>query len=221
MDEKPKSKSNLKRNKPTDRNCESCPRWQSLCKSIYNDLGELPKIESCPIWNGEYNVDTKLWYYQNSDRVNEEIINEIKSKVDFSIKRIKDRSLINITLKVIDEDNYAIFFDYKDLNLGVLPLYIEKRKIDILVHDGDFLYNLLSKLNMMTMFVKMYQYMKKRFKKLHLKGTANRMYCETFEAIKLDDLIVAFFDVYNKSLEGLLFTIETSDENKVKLDSIY
>lgn len=212
------NKSVLNSTRPNERNCEACPRWLSMCKEIFNEVGELPKVETCPIWNGSYDVQHELWYHQEENQ--DETLSEFARQVELVIKRINEYVSIKTTCKIVDDNNYIVYIDYKDINLGILPLHIEKRKIDIIVHDGEFLCSLLTRLNLMTMFVKSFQYMKIRFKKTKLIGSSNKIFFETFDSIKLDELVVDYLQTYNKVLDGILFTLEIND-TRITLDSIY
>ena len=62
--------------------------------------------------------------------------------------------------------------------------------------------------------------MRKKFTKLHLKGTSNKIYFEAYDLVKLDELLYNFFDCYNKVLEGIAFENEMNDK-KISLDKIY
>ena len=211
-------KSVLISERPKERRCKDCPRWKEMCKSVWDDSGELPKVDNCPIWDGRYNIETGLWYYQNEDDIIVETFDDIESKVDRVIKHIHLTDiLIDCGYFKTDEDTIVITLDYE--HLGRLLLTIEKRKIDIVVFDNMYLYNVLSKLNMMPLYVKTFQFMKKKFKKLQLKSN-NKVFFEAYDDIQLDTHIISFINAYSEAIKGILFEIDMQDKC-IKLSDIF
>jgi hypothetical protein len=203
---------------PKKRRCDLCPRWKTMCKSIYDNSGILPEIEYCPIHNNTYNPNTGLWYYQTGD----DIIKSddgIESKIKAGIKDLNDSG--DYLVNKINEDHYIIEYDLNEKSelFDKFYVHVEKRKIDVLIHDNQFLFNNLESLNALPYFTKSYQYMKKHFRKIQLRGSSNnKIYFELYDLVKFSEHIYSYLEIYTKMLSILDFELSGT---RVFIDDIY
>ena len=214
------SKSVLTSVNPKARRCKECPRWESMCKGIYAISPELPNIKDCPIWNGSYSIDTKLWYHQKQEDIISKNLSDVEFKLESLCKALLNDLKLDVTYEMINDEEFELSFSHSSESTSVVTFNILKRKIDWIVHDNEFLYNLLGKLEMYDHFVKSYQIMKKRYKKIQLRGGSNKLYIEAYDLIKFDDLIYNFLIIYIRVLDGVMYEAEIVDceraEKKLK-----
>lgn len=207
----------LKSEKPKDRECEGCPRYLSMCKGIYDLCGELPRVELCPIWSGLYDVVTKRWYFQS--QINHPlVIDDLEAKINESVKKLKTTIPHMIEVIKVDPSKYILDVDMEDRGMGILHILIEKRKIDYILHDEEYLFELLTEHKSMQHFAKTYKFMKDRFKKMQLRGGNNKIYIEAYDLVKFEDYIIDYLTTYLKALE--IIEYELTSEG-IQLSSIY
>lgn len=211
MSKKQLSKTILNSITPKARRCKECPRWETMCKGIYDVSTELPKISECPIWNGSFDIDTQLWYYQSSNDALREDLCDVEVRLNDLSKEVFNTLGLENSYNMIDDKNFEFKLFHSSDMFEPIIFKIEKRKIDWLIHDDEYLYNLLGALDMYSHFAKSYQIMKKRNSKVQLRGGSNRIYIEAYDTIKLDDLIYNLIVVYIRILDGILFELEIAD----------
>jgi hypothetical protein len=189
-----------------------------MCKGIYDNSGILPVIEYCPIHNNTYNPATGLWYYQTEDDIIE-CENVLESKIKLGIKNLDD--VEDFIMTKVNEEHYIIEYDLNEKSelFDKFYLHVEQRKIDVVVHDNQFLYNSLESLQALPYFTKSYQYMKKHFRKMQLRGNSNnKIYFEVYDLIKLDEHIYSYLEIYTKMLSILDFELSGT---RVTINDIY
>lgn len=217
-------KSVLNSEKPKDRECEDCPRWKSMCEGIWKISGCLPIIKYCPIWNGLYDKASGLWYYQMASAIEipDESEDPIETQIKKVVRKISEESNITIDYVKLSDVKYIInvkFNEYERIE-NILYIHVELRKIDILVHDDEFFHKILKEKNLLPAFLKVYHYVKSKFKKLQMRGTSNnRIYFEAFDENKIDEFIYSMIDSYHKALGVIDF--ELLEKSATVLNNIF
>lgn len=217
-------KSVLKSEKPKDRECETCPRWKTMCKGIWDICGTLSLIEFCPIWNDTYNKENGLWYYQSKtqDDYLIESVDPLEAQIIKGTKEISEKIDVVCQYVKVSDVKYIInvrFNDYERIE-NILYIHLELRKIDILVHDDEYFYKLLTEKNFLPAFLKVYHYVKSKFKKLQMRGTSNnKIYFEAFDDNKIDEFLIAMIESYHKALGIIDF--ELLEKSSTVLNNIF
>ena len=203
---------------PNTRHCIECPRWALYCKPTYDHLGTLMKKEFCPLWNGSYDSSSGLWYYQDEKFMEDEQEPSLENDINQIIK-FMDIEDCHFEVINLDENNVLLNISFIGLPyLKDLTLKIQQRKIDLIVDDNEYLFKLFTLAERNELFVKTYQYMKKFFKKMQLRGGSNKIYMEMYDKVNLEEHIFNFINTYIKALNIIDF--ELSDK-RITLENIF